>query len=348
MAKAASRSAKTARRVNLGLQGGGAHGAFTWGVLDRLLEEPDLKIEAISGTSAGAMNGAMVVAGFEAGGAAGARELLDTFWGKISSFASFSPIRRMPWTGWSTGNPWNLDYSISYLFLDALTRAFSPYQFNPLNMNPLRQVLEEVLEIGQLRRCEKIKLFVNATNVRTGKIKVFATDQVSIDCLLASACLPFLFRTVEVDGEPYWDGGYMGNPAIFPLIYNTDCADVVLVQINPLNRAEIPTTAADIWNRVNEISFNSTLMREMRAIAFVARLIEQERLDTSAYKALRIHAIADEAEMTGLGVASKMNAEMDFLLHLKTVGRAAADRWLAQHGGDIGQRSSLDIGATFL
>ncbi|MCA8909817.1 MAG: patatin-like phospholipase family protein [Rhodospirillaceae bacterium] len=348
MAKAASRRSKPTRSLNLGLQGGGAHGAFTWGVLDRLLEEPDLKIEAISGTSAGAMNGAMVVAGYEAGGAEGARALLDTFWGRISSFAALSPIRRMPWSGSSTGNPWNLDYSLSYLFLDALTRAFSPYQLNPLNMNPLRDVLEEVLEIGQLRRCEKIKLFVNATNVRTGKIKVFATDEVSIDALLASACLPFMFRTVEIDGEPYWDGGYMGNPAIFPLIYRTDCADVMLVQINPLNRDEIPTTAADIWNRVNEISFNSTLMREMRAIAFVTRLIEQERLDPTAYKALRMHAIADEAEMTGLGVASKMNAEMDFLLHLKTVGRAAADRWLAEHGDAIGQRSSLDFAATFL
>ena len=348
MGRKRSAAEKTEHRIDLGLQGGGAHGAFTWGVLDRLLEDPGLVIDGISGTSAGAMNAAMVVAGYEEGGRDGARALLDRFWHKVAQLALISPIRRLPWHGLGRENPWNLDYSLAYVFFDALTRTFSPYQFNPLNMNPLREVLESVLEIGQLRRCQSIKLFVTATNVRTGKIKVFHTDQVSVDALLASACLPFLFQTVVIDGEPYWDGGYMGNPAIFPLIYETQASDVVLVRINPLTRDEVPTSATDIWNRVNEVSFNSTLMREMRAVAFVSRLIKEERLDPARYKSLHVHSIADEGQMTGLGVASKMNAELPFLLHLKAIGRSAADRWLAAHRGDLGVRSSIDIEETFL
>ena len=348
MARAATRKPAAERPINLGLQGGGAHGAFTWGVLDRLLEDTSLRIEAISGTSAGAMNAAMVVAGYEDGGREGARKLLDDFWHRVAQLSVLSPIRRMPWHAWTASNPWNLDYSLGYVFFESLTRSLSPYQFNPLNMNPLRDVLQGVLEIGQLRKCKQIKMFVSATNVRTGKIKVFSAEDVSIDAILASACLPFLFQTVMVDGEPYWDGGYMGNPAIFPLIYKTKSSDVMLVQINPLTREDVPVTAADIYNRVNEISFNSTLMREMRAIAFVAKLVEDEKLDPARYKSLKIHSIADEEEMTGLGVASKMNAELPFLLHLKQVGRAAADRWLAAHSGDIGIRSTVDIDATYL
>ena len=334
--------------INLGLQGGGAHGAFTWGVLDRLLEEKGLFIEAISGTSAGAMNGAMVVAGYEQGGAEGARTLLDRFWGRIADAARFGPVHRMPWDKWGPGNPWNLDYSLGFLFFDALTRSFSPYQFNPLGLNPLREVLEDILEFGALRQCQRIKLFVSATNVRSGKVKVFDTGEVTVDALLASACLPFLFQAVEIEGEAYWDGGYMGNPAIFPLIYGAASRDIMIVQVNPIERADVPITAADIHNRVNEISFNSTLMREMRAIAFVSRLIREERLDPTRYKSLNIHMIADETCMTGLGVASKLNADLPFLQHLKRLGRNAADQWLTDHRDHIGVTGTLDIDAAFL
>ncbi|MGH2373115.1 MAG: patatin-like phospholipase family protein, partial [bacterium] len=255
--------------INLALQGGGAHGAFTWGVLDTLLEDERIEIEAISGTSAGAMNAAVLADGMMEGGCEGGRRALEEFWSAVSRAALGSPLKRSVWD-MMTGN-WNLDFSPSYLFLDQLSRLASPYQTNPLNLNPLRDLVLRQVNFERLRRCDCIKLFISATSVRTGKVKVFKHAELSIDALMASACLPLLFQAVEIDGEAYWDGGYMGNPVLFPFFYRCRHPDVVIVQINPLEREDTPTTAPEIMDRVNEITFNSSLMSEFRAIDFVAR-----------------------------------------------------------------------------
>ncbi|TAJ96894.1 MAG: patatin-like phospholipase family protein [Reyranella sp.] len=334
------------KRINLALQGGGAHGAYTWGVLDRLLDEDRLEVEAISGTSAGAMNAAVFADGMGRGGREEARRALDNFWTNISRAAQAGPLQPTPFDRYSSG--WNLDHSAAFVAFDMLTRMLSPYQLNPMNLNPLRGVLERSVDFRRLEGCRAVKLFLSATNVKTGKVRVFQSGEITADVLLASACLPFLFQAVTVDGDPYWDGGYMGNPAIFPLIYGTQSQDVVIVQINPLCCDRVPTTAAEIMNRVNEISFNSSLMREMRAISFVTDLIDEQKLDSNSYKRINVHWIEAEKQMRGLGVSSKLNARMDFLLHLKAIGRKAADDWLAGHFDHIGRRSTIDIREKFL
>jgi NTE family protein len=338
------------KTINLALQGGGSHGAFTWGVLDRLLEEERLWIEGISGTSAGALNAAILAQGFvKRGGRQGARDELDYFWGKVSELARFSPVHRSAFDH-VLGN-WNIDGSPGSVWLDLVERLFSPYQLNPMNLNPLRDLLTDHLDIAAIQACDPLKLFVCATNVETGHARIFTRDEVTLDALLASACLPFTFQAVEIDGVPYWDGGYMGNPVIFPLIYYCDSRDVALVQINPLVRKGTPRSATEIANRLNEISFNSALIAEMRAIAFVQRLIEGRNLKGEAVarlKHMRIHMIGNEEKMRALGVTSKMNADLDFLLYLKELGRTTAEEWLKANWAAIGERSSLDIRATFL
>lgn len=335
-----------ARRINLALQGGGAHGAFTWGVLDRLLEVDGLFIEGISSTSAGAVNGAMMTYGLITGGREEARRLLNDLWHRISLAAFMLPLK--PTFVDRMMGMMNLDYSPGFMTMDYLTRLFSPYQLNILDINPLRSILEEMIDFEVIRTNNRIKLFVNATNVRTGKIKVFDTPAITLDSVMASACLPFVFKTVEIDGEAYWDGGYSGNPAIFPLIYNTSTEDVVIVQINPLSVEEVPTRAASIIDRINEISFNATLMREMRAIAFVSKLLGAGRLSDETHKNMRIHMIEAQDIMTGLGQASKLNADWGFLTHLRDVGRQAADEWLGRNFEKIGKESSIDIEEVFL
>ncbi len=337
------------KRINLALQGGGAHGAFTWGVLDRLLEDERIVVEGVSGTSAGAMNAAALAAGYAEGGREGARRALDRFWASTGECALFSPFQRTPLD--RLLGRWNLDRSPGYHWFNLLGRLFSPYQTNPLNYHPLRDILAAQIDIEAVRACRALRVFVTATNVRTGRPRVFGQDELSLDALLASACLPHLYQAVEIDGDPYWDGGYMGNPAIWPLIYGCQTADVVLVQINPLQREGVPRTALEIDNRMNEIAFNSSLMHEMRAIAFVQRLLEQDMLKESAaarYKNMRIHMIGDEEGMKALGVTSKFNAERDFLEHLKAAGRACAGRWLEATINDLGLRSSVDVRGTFL
>jgi NTE family protein len=338
------------KTINLALQGGGSHGAFTWGVLDRLIEEERLWIEGISGTSAGALNAAILAQGFvKRGGRQGARDELDYFWGKVSELARFSPVHRSAFDH-VLGN-WNIDGSPGSVWLDLVERLFSPYQLNPMNLNPLRDLLTDHLDIAAIQACDPLKLFVCATNVETGHARIFTRDEVTLDALLASACLPFTFQAVEIDGVPYWDGGYMGNPVIFPLIYYCDSRDVALVQINPLVRKGTPRSATEIANRLNEISFNSALIAEMRAIAFVQRLIEDKNLKGKAVarlKHMRIHMIGNEGKMRALGVTSKMNADLDFLLYLKELGRTTAEEWLKANWAAIGERSSLDIRATFL
>jgi NTE family protein len=334
--------------VTLALQGGGAHGAFAWGVLDRLLEDGRLAFEGVSATSAGAMNAAVLAYGLMQGGPAGARRALADFWRDIADTAAlYSPFRQLPWGGGGFGGH-SLDQSPFYLMTDMLLRLWSPYQFNPFNFNPLREVLARHVDFAGLRADGTMQLYLCATNVETGKVRIFPREEVCIEAVLASACLPFLFQAVEIDGEPYWDGGYVGNPAIYPLIYNCDSHDVVIVHINPIVRRGVPRTAAEILNRINEVSFNSSLMREMRAIAFVTSLIERGKLDAGEMKTMLIHSIRSDETMTELGVSSKLNADWGFLCELRDSGRAEAGRWLAESYDAVGERSSVDVRAEFL
>ena len=334
------------KKINLALQGGGAHGAYTWGVLDRLLEEKDLEIEGISGTSAGAMNAAMLVNGYAKGGREGAKECLEKFWRRISEVAAFSPLHKSPLERALTG--WNMDLSPAYHWFDLMSRMFSPYELNPLNINPMRMVLEEMFDHESVQACNAIKLFIAATHVASGQARVFHCNEITTDVLLASACIPFMFQAVEIHGQHYWDGGYMGNPSIWPLIYNCQSEDVVLVQINPIHDNQLPKTANEIINRINEISFNSSLVAEMRAIAFVSKLLREGSLDPKRYKDMRVHLIYSANHMHHLNASSKMNADWDFFLHLKGIGRHTADHWLRAHWKDVGNKSTVNIHEKFL
>lgn len=338
--------ARSSKHITLALQGGGAHGAYTWGVLDRLLEEERIVIEGVSGTSAGAMNAAVMVNGYALSGREGAREALKTFWRAISEVGAFTPFQKTPLDRMFTG--WNLDWSPAYHYFDVLARLLSPYDLNPLNINPLKHVLDELLDLNALKACSVIKLFVTATHVVSGQARVFECHEITAEVLLASACIPFLFQAVEIEGEHYWDGGYMGNPAIWPLIYHCRSEDVVLVQINPIHREGLPRTATEIINRLNEITFNSSLIAEMRAIAFVKKLLAQERLEHTRYKDIKAHLIYSPEELKPLNASSKMNASWDFLQHLHDIGYQAAGRWIEEYFDDLGQRSTIDIYEKFL
>lgn len=334
------------KTVNLALQGGGAHGAFGWGVLDRLLEDERITFEGVSATSAGAMNAAVLAYGLAAGGREGAKTALSNFWRRVAHAAIFSPLQ--PTLIDRLTHNHSLEMSPAFMAFDIMTRMFSPYEMNPLNHNPLRKALEDSVDFEELRAASPVKLFLSATNVRQGKVRVFKTPEITADSVLASACLPFMFQAVEIDGEPYWDGGYMGNPALFPLIYDCDASDIVVVHINPIMRSETPKTARDILNRINEISFNSSLMREMRAISFVTRLIDDGVIADATMKRMLIHSIEAEDFMRKLGVSSKLNPDWEFLTHLRDVGRERADQWLSENYDNVGSRSSVDIAAKYL
>ncbi len=334
------------RTIELALQGGGAHGAFTWGVLDCLLADPRIRIEGVCGTSAGAMNAVVMADGMDRAGEPGAREALRRFWEAVANAALFSPLQRTPLD--RLMGRWTLDYSPGYLLFDLMARQISPYDVNPLGLNPLRELIARRVNFDNVRECAGIKLFVAATNVRTGKQKIFRREELTADMVMASACLPFLYHAVEIAGEAYWDGGYMGNPALFPLIDECEGGDLVIVQINPIMRHDVPRRAADILNRLNEISFNSSLVKEVRAIALLKRLIEEEQLDRRRYKDVRIHRINADAELEPLGVSSKLNAEWAFLEHLHDVGFRTATRWLAENFEALGERSTLDIESVYV
>jgi NTE family protein len=334
--------------IALALQGGGAHGAYAWGVLDRLLEDDGISLEGVSATSAGAMNAAVLSYGLMQGGREGARAALRNFWRDIArAAANSSPFRKLPWEKFLNDGH-TLDRSPLYFLTDFFLRVLSPYEFNPLNVNPLRDVLARHVDFEALRKACPIRLYLCATNVETGKIRIFTGEEMSIEAVLASACLPFLFQAVQIDGEHYWDGGYVGNPAIYPLIYNCGTRDIVIVHINPIVRRGVPKTAHEILNRINEISFNSSLMREMRAIRFVTSLIERGKIAAGEMKEVLIHSIRSDDTMAALGVSSKLNADWDFLCFLHEKGREEADRWLAQNYDKIGELSSVDLQAEFL
>jgi NTE family protein len=343
--RVASKS-KTAKSLNLALQGGGAHGAFTWGVIDYLLEDGRIEFAAVSATSAGSLNAVVLAQGLAQGGRAAAREALAAFWMAISEAARYNPLRTPAWAALFGDIP--LEYSPFYWAFETVTRTLSPYQLNPANFNPLRDVLAETIDFAALRRAKGVQIYLCATNVETGKIRIFERSEMTVDAVLASACLPHVFQAVEIDGEYFWDGGYMGNPAIYPLIYGSPCPDVMIVHVNPIERKGLPRTAPDIANRINEISFNSSLMREMRAIAFVTRLIESGKVGSEEMKKVLIHSVRADSLMSECGVASKMDPEWGFLCRLRDAGRAEAQTWLKAHYADIGRRSTVDIDAEFL
>jgi len=325
--------------VDLALQGGGSHGAFTWGVLDRLLEEPWLHIEAISGTSAGAMNAAVLADGWLEGGAEGARNALDRYWQRVSHAAAFSPLQRSPLD--RLLGRWTLDTSPAYVGMDLASRLLSPYDINPAGFNPLRRILAESIDFDRLSH-SPIRLFITATSVRTGRGRIFRNGEITPDVLLASACLPTMFAAIEIDGEPYWDGGYAGNPTITPLVRESDAHDTILVQINPPERKEIPRTATEILNRLNEISFNSPLMKELRMIALLRQVADPGTGEGARWAQMRTHRIRSDM-LAQFGASSKLNGEWDFVSMLRTEGRRAAGEFLDTSADDLGKRSTADL-----
>jgi len=343
----APRASTTLRRIDLALQGGGSHGAFTWGVLDALLEDGRLQPDGVSGTSAGAMNAAVLATGYAEGGAAGARRALAAFWADVGGAPGClghhgaGPHGALP--GWQA----NRDQWPGYAMWEAWWKLWSPYQLNPFNLDPLRAIVQRHVSLDALRG-GPLKLFITATSVHTGQPRVFEDADLSLDALMASACLPQSSQAVVIDGEPYWDGGFAGNPALWPLVYGTATNDLLLVQINPLVRAGTPTTAAAIADRVNEITFNASLVAEMRAIAFVQKLVAQRRVDPTHYKDLRLHRVADVDGLAPYDASSKLNTDPRLLQTLFDLGRKAAARWLLAHADDVGQRGTLDVADTYL
>jgi NTE family protein len=347
MADAGRSSHRETVLIDLALQGGGSHGAFTWGVLDRLLEEPWLQIDAISGTSAGSMNATVLADGWTEGGAAGARAALDAYWERVARAAAFSPLKRTPLDRML--GRWTLESSPVFIGLDLMSRLFSPYDLNPRGFNPLQEILDESIDFARLARAP-IKLFITATNVRTGRGRIFRNAEITPDVLLASACLPTMFQAVEIDGEAYWDGGYAGNPTITPLVRESNAQDTILVQINPRERPGTPRSAPEILNRLNEVSFNATLMKELRMIALLRQVAADSdtgdgtdpKSEAARWARMRTHRIMSEI-MTELGYSSKLNAEWDFLSMLRDEGRRAASAFLDEHAEDIGRRSTTDL-----
>jgi NTE family protein len=326
-------------RIDLALQGGGSHGAFTWGVLDRLLEERWLRIDAISGTSAGAMNAAVLVSGFIEGGAEGARNALDIYWQRVAASARFSPIQRSMLD--RLMKRWSLDTSPGYQIMDLLSRVVSPYDLNPFGHNPIRSILEQSIDFTHLGEAP-IKLFITATNVHSGRGRIFRNREITPEVLLASACLPTMFQAIEIDGEAYWDGGYAGNPTISPLVRESEANDVILVQINPRERRETPRSANEILNRVNEISFNAPLMKELRMIALLREAADPGTGEGRRWAGMRTHRILTD-KLAEFGASSKLNAEASFLELLKDEGRKTAHEFLTAHGEDLGKRSTADL-----
>ena len=322
--------------VNLALQGGGAHGAFTWGVLDALLDDGRLAIKAITGTSAGAMNAVVLAEGYLEGGAEGARRRLEAFWRAISRLGVTSPIQRSLMERFMGG--WSLGGSTGLALWENWSRLFSPYEANPLNLNPLRDFLARIIAFERLRKSEEIRLFISATNVRTGRIRIFENAELSADAVMASACLPQIFQAVEIGKDAYWDGGYLGNPALFPLFDNKTADDTILVQINPVTVGMLPDTANAIAGRLNEITFNASLLGELRAIALM-----QRTPGSGPYHVMRMHRIVlGTAEQ--LDASSKLNTEWEFLLFLRDLGRMTAEDFLSRHFDALGIRATLELG----
>ncbi len=339
--------------INLALQGGGAHGAFTWGVLCRILKDEDIEIAAISGTSAGALNAAALKSGWVENGREGALENLDWLWSQIGAITD--PIFA-PWMSAAapTAQLWAkaMEYSPAYAAFDMTTRMMSPYMYGPTLQNPLSKIVQK-FEYDAVCSSDGPEIHICATNVRTGKIRVFTGDEIMSEVIMASACLPSLFQAVEFEDpktgqvEAFWDGGYVGNPALFPLFQSHLPDDLLVVNINPLHRDELPTDSQSIQNRINEISFNSSLFRELRAIEFVRRLLRDGALAPGSMKDVLVHMIADDALMNQLNVATKTIPSPVILARLKEAGEAAAHAFLAEHKKDLGKRSTVNLTEMF-
>ena len=336
------------RPICLALQGGGAHGAFQWGVLDRLLEDGRLDIRAVTASSAGAMNGAALVSGLATGGAEGARTALDKLWRETNQSGGKNVFGDTSLWSKALSPSW-LKESPIWRASETLAMSMSPYEFNPFNLNPLDRVLKASIDFDAVRGSD-VKLFVAATAVRHAKSRIFTSAEITDQVLLASACLPHLFQAVEIEGEPYWDGGYLANPPLWPLFYQDTPDDVLLITLNAFERGDAPKAPGDIVDRLNEVVFNAPLVAELRAVAFVQDLIEQGRLTPSAqdrYRNVLMHAIEADSWLGDLSLGSKFNTEWTFLKDLKTRGRAAAEEWLGSCFGDVGVRSSVDLQARF-
>jgi NTE family protein len=332
------------KTVNLALQGGGAHGAYTWGVLDALLEDGRIAIDAISGASAGAINAVAFAEGFIDGGPEGARRKLHDFWLSVSEVGALTPIQRRLFDAWF--GAFAFSSSPAYFWYDALTHFASPYEFNPLDINPLRDHLTRAIDFEKIRTKNHLKLLISATNVFTGKGAIFRRHELTADHVMASACLPRLFQAVEINGVPHWDGGYGGgNPPLWPLFYETHTEDAIIVQINPIERHQTPRTARDILNRADEIAFNSHLLAELRAVNFVNRLIDKGKLQRGDYKRALLHRIGGDGKLETFGAATKLDTSWPFLLRLRDLGRESTKDWLQRHFDDIGQRGTLDLPA---
>jgi NTE family protein len=334
------------KTVNLALQGGGAHGAFTWGVLDKLFEDDRIWIQSISGTSAGAMNAVVAAQGMYDDGAVGARKALRAFWKDVSDAGHMSPMKRTP-IDLILGQ-WSLDYSPGYLMMDMLNRVASPYDTNLFNYNPLRSLVEKHVDFNQIGvEDDTFTLFISATDVETGRVRIFRRSELSVDVILASACLPFMFQAVEIEGRHYWDGGFMGNPVLSPFAEHSPVDDIVIVQINPVVREGVPKSAREILNRVNEISFNASLLRDLRAIHEKNALIDSGELDASRHRRMRVHMIEARKRMRPLGASSKLNTEWAFLEHLFDIGRDAAGTWLTKNYDALEKRETLNLDEMF-
>jgi NTE family protein len=325
--------------IDLALQGGGSHGAYTWGVLDRLLEEPWLRIDGISGTSAGAMNAAALAYGYSLDESRGARLALKGFWRRVSDAGQFGPVQRGPLD--VLLGRWSLDRSPAYLAMDVMSRVFSPYDFNLSGWNPLRNILIEGIDFDQLTQ-SPIKLFITVTNVATGRPRVFRNGDITPDVLIASACLPTMFQAVEIDGEAYWDGGYSGNPTITPLVRECTSRDTIIIPINPIERKGTPRTSSEILNRLNEVAFNAVLLKELRMIALLRQVADPGHEEGEKWATMRVHFVTNDI-LTELNASSKMIAEWDFLCMLRDEGRLAAQAFLDRHEDDLGYRSTLDL-----
>jgi NTE family protein len=340
-----SQPAAKVKRINLALQGGGAHGAFTWGVLEQLLSDERLAVEGISGTSAGAVNAVMLADGLISGGREEAQKRLADFWLAASSTGNLPAIQREVLQRLMSFTP--LEGTPVQAWLNSVSRYFSPYDVNPLNINPLRDLLQRFVDFDRLRAAEDLQLFISATNVQTGRVRVFPRPEITADAVMASACLPALFQAVEIDGVPYWDGGYVGNPVIFPFFQSTATEDVLVIQINPLVREKTPTSSGEILNRINEITFNSSLANEYRTIEFVTRLIDEGALPRGTgrgqYRRINIHRIVLDRFGTHFDAFSKLSTDYDFFEMLHTSGKRAARRFLDNHFDDIGVKSTVDL-----
>ncbi len=343
----AMNAGKEKKKVAIAIQGGGAHGAFSWGALDRLLEDGRFEIEGVTGTSAGGMNAVAVAQGLMKGGLQGARDELKLFWsrisesGKNSSLNNRGPIDKMM-------GKYTMYNSPGFVIFDYLSRMFSPYELNPMEIDPLKDVIMRTFDFEQLRKFKGCKVYLCATHVFTGKLRIFSLDELKPEMLQATACLPTIHSAVLVDGEYYWDGGFIGNPVLFPLIYDCETPDIILMQLNPTIRQKLPTTSREIGDRLNEITNNASIVREMRAVGFITDLIDQGLLDSKKIKRVNMHLLEDEETFQELGWSSKLNTEWEFLTHLFEKGRAAADSWIKKNFDKVGKETTAPMREHFI